>query len=83
MLSSQVSEMKIISETLARELLLTEDEISLLKSTDQNKFSFLRSHFIFDGYDEIEDIDALHSLASKEELLKHNFFELNKSHKES
>ena len=39
--------------------------------------------FIFDGYDEIEDIHAFHSLNSKEEIVKHNFFELNKIHGES
>ena len=69
-----------ISEALARELSLTEEEISFLKTTDQTNPKLPRLLFIFDGYDEIEDIHAFHMLDSKEELMKHNFFERNKIH---
>ena len=72
-----------ISEALSRELSLTEEEISFLRTTDETNLKLLRLLFIFDGYDEIEDIHAFHSLDSKEELVKHNFFELNKIHDES
>ena len=89
MSSSQVSKnpkSEALSETLARELSLTEEEISFLRNTDQTNLKLPRLLFIFDGYDEIEDIHAfhsLHSLESKEEFLKHNFFERNKIHEES
>ena len=72
-----------ISETLAREVSLTEEEISFLRTSDQTNLKLPRLLFIFDGSDEIEDIHAFHSLKSKEELVKHNFFELNKIHDES
>ena len=72
-----------ISEILARELSLTEEEISFLRTTAQTNLKLPRLLFIFDGYDEIEDIHAFHSLDSKEGLVKHNFFELNKVQEES
>ena len=72
-----------ISETLARKISLTKEEISYLRTTDQTNLKLPRLLFIFDGYDEIEDIHSFHSLDSKEELVKHNFFELNKIHEES
>ena len=74
---------KAITEALSRELSLTQENISLLRTTDQTNLKLPRLLFIFDGYDEIEDIHAFHSLDSKEELVKHNFFELNKIHDES
>ena len=71
-----------ITEALARDLLLTEEEISFLRTTDQTHLKLPRLLFIFDGYDEIEDINAFSSLTHKEELVKHNFFELNKVNEE-
>ena len=72
-----------LSETLSRELSLTEEEISLLRTTDPTNLKLPRLLFIFDGYDEIEDINAFHLLESKEEVLKHNFFVLNGIHGKS
>ena len=71
-----------ITEALARELSLTEEEISFLRTSEPTNLKLPRLLFIFDGYDEIEDIHAFRSLDSKEELVKHNFFELHKIHQE-
>ena len=72
-----------IAETLSRELSLTDEEILLLKNSTQNNLAFPRLLFLFDGYDEIEDIHGLLSLTRKQEFLKHNFFEKNKIKGES
>ena len=69
-----------IAETLARELSLTEEEISVLRTSDPSNLKLPRLLFIFDGYDEIEDIHAFHSPDSREELMKHGLFELSKIH---
>ena len=71
-----------VSEALTKELSLTEEEISLLRITHLTHLKLPRLLFIFDGYDEIEDINAFSSLTHKEELVKHNFFELNKVNEE-
>ena len=61
-----------ISETLARELSLTEEEILLLKTSN---LSNLQLVFLFDGYDQIQN---LHDLSVDRGLYKNNFCVSNK-----
>ena len=67
-----------ISETLRKELSLIEEEILLLRIADPNNLQFPSILFIFDGYEEIEEVSVLNSLDSYESFLAKNFYVANK-----
>ena len=71
-----------ISETLVRELSLTEEEVFRFQvsclGSEQSEFLISRLLFIFDGYDAIEDFAALHMEHSEKVYACNNFCKLNK-----
>lgn len=79
LLSLKNPQTEAISEALTRKLSLTEEEILLLQNSAQNNLHLPRLLFIFDGYDEIENIPTFHSLNCVQDLIKTNFFALNKN----
>ena len=49
-------QLEAISETLARDLALTNEEIKLLQASEESSLPLPRLLFIFDGYDSIQDV---------------------------
>ena len=72
-----------ISETLARELALTSEEIHLLQTLEPSNVLLPRLLFIFDGYTSIENVQRLHALFSDQDYVSNNFCTLNQINENS
>jgi len=67
-----------ISEILAKELSLTEEEILLLQTSEPSNLLLPRLLFIFDRYDDIQDIHNLSSSKTYSDYESNNFYMSNK-----
>lgn len=72
------SKSEAIAKTLMKELSLTREEVLMLQSSAEESSMLLpKLLFIFDGYDDIENIQQFHSFGNEEDYLKNNFCLLN------
>ena len=67
-----------ITETLERELFLTEEEIKVFQNADPSQRLLPQFVFILDGYDEHLQNIRIESLKNKADYVKNNFYEANK-----